>query len=297
MSVYRPKGKDGRLSKFWSYDFTIDGVRFRGSTKATTCRAAERLESKERNRILLGETAKETITLSEAFERYYQEHAQYQPSGADTDAQLARLLQCMGNQPLTAYSDDDVSQYVARRRGQKARYSHHLVSPATVNRETELLRRVFRRARKNWTKAVADIDWSRHLLPEPQERVREMKAAEETDILQHLRADMVPLVRFCTITGTRLMAAVRLSWADIDYPTRQITLHDKGNARTTGDRTRVIPITEGLLALLANEKGKHPINVFVYQCKRSPGEAPQGRVLPIQQERLAQGLEGRARRR
>lgn len=280
MSVYRPKGKDGRLSKFWNHDFTIDGVRFRGSTKATTRRAAERIEARERDKVLLGDTGKETIMLSEAFERYYQEHAQYQPSASDTDAQLDRLLAGLGDHTLDAFNDGDISEYVARRRGQKARHSDRLVSPATVNRETELLRRVWRRAKKNWSKAVADIDWSLHLLAEPEERVRELKATEETNFLNHVRPDMVPLIRFCTITGTRLMSALRLTWKDIDYDARQITLRDKGNSRTKGDRTRLVPITGELLALLATEKGKHPIHVFVYQCRRSRGQRRKGEFYP-----------------
>lgn len=282
MSLYRPKRRDRSVSPWWHYDFSLDGVRFRGCTRCRVKREAARIEERERKRALHGEAERPVIMLSQAFARYTNDHARYLPSAKDVVRAMDRLLARLGDVPLHHLTDNDVATLVARRRGDRARHRPGLVSNATVNRDTELLRRVVRTADDKWGCAVPKkLRWGKHLLPERQERAREASAKEESDLLANLRPDLVPLVRFCGITGTRLGSAIRLTWAAVDYDAGQVVLHDKGNARTQGDRTRVIPITGALRALLANEKGKHPIYVFTYLCRRSLRHRRRGAYYPF----------------
>lgn len=269
MPVYKPKG-----SPYWHYDFTLHGVRFRRSTKAASKREAERIEERERRKILLGDGERAPILLSEAFERYYQEHARFLPSGDEDDAKMERLLRDLGDKPLSHFTDDDIAQRVARRRGETARRKKSLVSNATVNRETELLRRVFRKAQKAWKKSVAEIDWTQHLLPEPKERVREASVEEEIAIIEALRPDLRPLAEWSVITGGRWSAGARLTWPQVagDGATR---------IRLKGGGEHVIPGTAALRALYAEQKGKHPIYVFPYQCQRSRGKRKKGEWYPL----------------
>lgn len=270
MPVHKPKG-----SPYWHYDFTIDGLRFRASTKAKTRRAAEQIESRERDRILLGEPGRRPMLLTEAFERYTQEVAKFTATADATDAQLDRLLADLdANTFLHAITDSALAERIARRRGERARRKKTLVSNATVNRETELLRRVLRRADKVWKVRVTMPDWKQHLLPEPKERARELSQAEEARLLEHLRPDMHPLIRFCCITGARLTAAIRLTWADVDFGAGALRLRLK--TRRPEPEIHAVPLIPALTVLLANEKGNHPIYVFTYECRRNRGKRKKG---------------------
>lgn len=280
MSVYRPKRKDGTRSPWFSYTFVVNGVRFRGSAKTKVRREAVEAEARQRSKVVAGEVPRATIGLSAAFERYFEEHAQFLPSADDTDAQLERMLAGLGDLPMTAVTEDEISKYVARRRGQriligpKRKPGKRLVSNATVNREVELLRRVFRRARKVWKRAVADIDWTPLLLPEPKERVREASADEELRIIKALRDDLRPLHEWAIITGARFAGGARLTWPSVasDGTT---TIRLKGGA------AHVIPGTAALRLIYQRQKGLHPIYVFPYRCVRSRGQRKKGEWYPL----------------
>ena len=278
MSVRRIKG-----SSRWHYDFAINGVRFRGSTKAKTKREAEVIEAREYKRVLLGDAGARELTFNEAAERYYQEHARHQPTAGDVDRQLERLNGAFGLKLLSRITDADVAEYVARRRGEPKRYGG-LPAPATINREVELLRRVMRKSDLAWKISVARINWQEHLLPEPQERIRELTADEEGKLFGALRSDFHPLVRFCLLTGVRLGAAIRLTWSQVDDAAGVITLKTKGNARTQGDRTQVIPMTEAVRAMLATVRGRHRFSHSVYQCARSRGKRRKGEFYPFRRD-------------
>lgn len=280
MPVYQAKGQDGKRSPWWRYTFVLKGVRFRGSTKTKVKREAQEVEARERRKALLGETQRETIGLSEAFERYYEEHAQFLPSGDDTDAQLERLLKALGDQLLSRITEPMIADYVARRRaqmiqiGKYRRVGRRRVSNATVNREVELLRRVFRRAGRVWKRAVADIDWTPLLLPEPKERVREASADEELRILDALRPDLRPLHEWAIITGARWAGGARLTWKGV-APDGTTTIILKGGA------SHIIPGTAALRVLYDRQHGLHPIFVFPYRCVRSRGQRRVGEWYPL----------------
>src|SRR5690606_8419727 len=93
---------------------------------------------------------------------------------------------------LHAIDGSTVARLVAKRRGEfvpsqrkpgrkyRTPEMRKRVSSATVNRTvTQPLREIVTRAAKVWKVRTAEIAWSRHLLPEPQERVREASPAEE----------------------------------------------------------------------------------------------------------------------
>lgn len=280
MSVHRPKRRDGTRSPNYHYAFSVGGVRFRSSTQATTKPEALQIEAARRRAVLLGEIRRESIGLSEAFERYYQEHAKFLPSGSDADAQMARLLDGIGDRPMTQVTDEVIATYVARRRGQriqigkKRKQGERRVSPATVNREVELLRRVFRRAGKVWKRAIADIDWGALLLPEPKERAREASPDEQQRILGALRWDLRPLHEWAIITGARWSGGARLTWKGV-APNATTTIVLKGGA------SHVIPGTAALRVLYERQRGLHPIFVFPYCCARSRGGRRAGQWYPL----------------
>lgn len=59
---------------------------------------------------------------------------------------------------LSGLTDNMVATFISQRRGDKSRNGGP-VSPASVNRETQLLRRVLYRARDLWGIEVPNLKW------------------------------------------------------------------------------------------------------------------------------------------
>lgn len=83
----------------------------------------------------------------------------------------------------------------------------------------------------------------------------------------HLGDDLSALVLFCLLTGLRLGNAIRLTWAQVNLNAAVITFMVK--SRKPGGKVQVLPLTNALLVLLANQRGLHPIYVFTYQCQKT----------------------------
>lgn len=269
MSPYKPK-----KSPFWHYDFQIGRVRFHGSTGATDKNAARKIEAAKRTEAALARSIKrrQSMTLNAAAGRYYEEVSRGQPSVATTDYQLANLIQGLGRDSLlSAITDNEISAYVARRRAQ--------VAPASVNRETELLRRVFNRAATVWKVDVGEVPaWKELLLEEPDGRNPSLPIEKEAELLSHLPEDLQCVVRFAILTGMRLMNVLRLTWSQIDFEAGEINIRLK--SKKPGGRQHVVPISAGVAGLLHGQQGEHPIYVFTYTCRRSRGRRRKGERYP-----------------
>lgn len=253
MSTYRRKG-----SPFYQYSFYWEGVRFRSSTKKKDKRAADRFEANLIRSLEAGAARKRPrLTINEAFGRYAEEDAAFHASQYNEEYFMGNLKDALGKDTyLDALDHGEISRYVAERRSQ--------VADASVNREIELLRRVYRRAANKWRVDIGDMpDWSQYLLPEPAERVRELSADEEAALFKALRPDYHPLVLFALESGIRVGNLIALRWDQVNFRGRTISMKIKGGG------TQVFPLTTDLIVILANEQGKHKNYVFVYRCRRT----------------------------
>lgn len=277
MSVYRPKG-----SPFYHFDFQVGGDRVYGSTKQKERRLAEAVERDEKRKAQAAAKPKKRgrgpMTFNAAAGRYWDEVGQHTDSADETERNLERLVTWIGpDTPIAEITDDAVSRLVARRRGEyrwgKKRLG--LVSPGQVNRSvTQLLRRVFTRARKVWKQALPEEpDWSAHMLDEPRERVRELTYDEEGRIEETERDDYRPARLFAQITGLRRREVVSLTWAQVDFDAEVLRVVGKG------DKPHVIPITPALHVLLWPLREHHETHVFTYLCQRTRREPRSGRAL------------------
>ena len=278
MSLYRPK-----KSPYWHYDFQWHGVRFHGSTGCAKKRAAEAVERHARNQATTGQaqSKRAPISLSEAAERYFVEIAKDQASARTTDYQLENLVRGLGPGLPLSEIEDGLPDYIARRRGQSTHgRGRRLVANATINREVQLLRRVLRRADRTWKRDVGEMpDWSALLLPEPEGRVRTLGPDEERRLLDTLRPELVPVVRFALATGLRLDSVMSLTWTAADREPGEIAFQLKG--RTGKRRALTVPLTPGLRALIEGARGHHPIFVFTYLCQRGRAKRRKGERYPF----------------
>lgn len=259
MPVYRKHGKPE-----YTYDFQLRGRRFSGPTGTSNKRQAERIleqkreEARTKLKAAASFTADGPMTLEIAASRYWLEVGQHLANSANYYRFIGWLLDHFKKHiTLDRISDSLVAAMVAQRRGEG-------VSNATVNRTATVpLRGILTRAKKTWKVPVGEIDWSRHLLKEPKERVREASQDEERRLLKAMRGDYEPAVRFALLTGCRRMEIVDLAWSRIDFFGRTFTVTGKG------DKTRVLPMTNAVHALLWALKDHHPTAVFTYVARRT----------------------------
>jgi integrase len=274
MSVYR-------VGKTWWFQFRFKGRRFRRSAFTTDKALAERVEA--RARLEAAEQSafprKQEMTLAEALLRYYEEHAKHLPAAYTIDRQIEKLQDIGTRLNLSEIDDRCIADYIARRRGQKARNKETLVNPGTINREIQTLRAVINRAADQWSVEVGRVKWKAHRLTESPARRRYLTDDEQARLIEAVRPDIRPLLEFCLLTGARLMSAIRLTWSDIDYGAGSITFR-----KFKGGTHHTIPISRNTKVLLGNQAGLHPIYVFTYLCHKTRGQRVKGERYPFSKD-------------
>jgi len=161
---------------------------------------------------------------------------------------------------------------VASRRGHrvKGRDTAPLISNATVNRSTtKVLQRLFTFAKGEGAAFEREPKWGELLLPEPVERVRELKDHEADAIDAAMRDDYGAFFAFVRASGLRLRECVTLKWSEVNFGTRQIIRIGKGGRRVT------FPITDTIREILFPLQGQHPD--FVFKSFVLIGSAPRRR--------------------
>ncbi|MGF7161249.1 integrase [Rhodoligotrophos appendicifer] len=220
------------------------------------------------------------MTLDVAADKYWLQFGQFHKNSNDTFRDITRVVAGIGPKKLLRdITDDDVANLVARRRGEmrgegdKARP----LSNATVNRTiVEPLRQIFRKAIRTWKVSIPfEPDWQDHTLREPKERVRELSDDEEDIIEAALREDYRPIWRFSLITGLRMMEAVTLTWAQVDWSGGTLSITGKGG------KEAVIPMDSDARAILSLLRGHHPTRVFTYSVQRFRDGRKRDERLPI----------------
>jgi integrase len=256
MSLYQKKPGGN-----WLYDFQWQGHRVFGSTGTNEKRLAKTILAAKRAELVrdvqLGPSRKR-VTVDQTADIYFEEVGKHTKSAAWCESILALIVERLGpDTMIDALTDSDIAAFVARRRGDASRRSQHrravprvdmpLVASATVNRATELLRRMIRRAVKTHKYAGPDIDWSAHILKEPPGRTRYLSDVEEDRLFSELPDHLHAPVRFALLTGLRLNNIAALDWSQIDIQGRRADFIVKGN------RPLALPLTEDIVVLLANQ--------------------------------------------
>ena len=261
MSIWKPRG-----SPYFQYEFQWKGARFRGRTGTTSREEAKAIEAVTRSAVIKKEffDAKDDMTIDAAFGRYFTEVAEHQRSSETTLYQLANIRRLLGcDTLLSEVTDDVVSSFVARRRGERVRRWKRrgapFVSPATVNREVELLRRVMYRARDLWEINVGFVHWKKQKLEEDDFRSPELSDEEEARLLSAAADYLKAPIRFSLLTGVRLANTMTLDWSQVDMQARVMWFIVKSKKR---NKKLLLPITGELLALLANQGPQAAGRVF-----------------------------------
>jgi integrase len=234
---FRPKN-----SRFWHYDFQIQGRRFHGTCDTEDFETAKGVEAQARvearSAAARADDAAGVFTISEAIGTYYADICQHQSSARTSLSQGKAIVSTMDPaMTLDAMSNADLLGYISRRRAN--------VANATANRELQFLSRAVKHMQKFHAAAVAPLDFKAPEVKEPEERTRELTWDEQAALFQHLRADLHPFVKFALMTGARRATICGMRWRDVDLNTARLRF------RVKGEKTRFFPINGELRAFLS----------------------------------------------
>ncbi|WP_010545639.1 tyrosine-type recombinase/integrase [Sphingomonas elodea] len=266
MSVYKP-GK----SPYYHYDFVWNGRRFHGSTGLKAKREALAFEARVRSDAILQIREREPITVDLAC-GLYQDHAEKQTSWQTTRYILQSAIDGLGaGKLLKEITQLDLQRHFAARRATR--------SNATINREIETLRAVWRRA-DDAGFDVGDMPrWTSLFLRVAERPPRELSLDEEPRLFEAMRADLVDVCDFALKSGWRQAEVIGLRWSDIDMHNRTAQTRIKG-----GDIVRR-PLTATLIAIIANQPKVGPfVFTFVAQANKSEVVDKKGRRHPARKK-------------
>jgi len=264
-------------SPFWQFDFQIKGYRFSGSTKCRNERDAKEVEKAKRaeaTRIVNDALAsgRQPLTLGAACDRFWREHGQYLHD-PDLERQLDWLKQQIGaGVHLHDITDDIVSRAIEARkrdvkpsgRNEKGRQLFKPVSARTINNSVvSTLRRVVRRARKNWNATIfREPNWGEHMLPVSKRPVREITTAEDAALDQVESKEFSELREFAEIMGLRRRELL-LQWQQVDFDLGVIRVIGKGGKPAT------LPLSKRAYQILWDLRGNHRQWVFTFVAQRT----------------------------
>ena len=239
MSLYRREG-----SPFWWYDFTVNGLRFRGSTEEESKSKARGVESDKRADAKRKPKYDGNWRLRYVFGAYWNDHAIKLASSKTVEYQLAALSAGIGRDTLAIrITSAMLITYRAKRRG-------HGLSEASINREMEILRAALNHARDVHKQAVPILPWLKLRGKEPPGRTRFLSFNEFDRLREAATPSLRPILDCAVTTGLRKGNILTLDWERVELDQKIIRAIVKGN------KEHVVRIVPQLVAYLSSIPAK-----------------------------------------
>ena len=234
MSLHQRPG-----SPFWQYSFTLNGVRFRGSTGETDKRKAEVAEAERRYEAKNRRTHKDPWRLRDCFGAYWNEHAKHKRSSIFVFRKLDALSRILGADTLIAdLTNATILDYRAKRRGEG-------LQPQSVNRDFNCLKAALNHARVMHGQPVPPLAWKKLRAKEPPNRTRFLSRDEFQTLIAVSDPELRRIIRFAVATGLRKDNILSLDWREVDLSSALVTVTIKG------DKLHSVRLTQELRAMLA----------------------------------------------
>jgi integrase len=242
MSLYRRAG-----SPFWQYSFTVNGVRFRGSTGRTGKREAQAVEAEKRHAIKRGMVPKDRWTVHICVGTYWSERAKHNRSADTILAKLDALRRILGRDtPIMSLTNAMLLDYRATRRGEGLEIH-------SVNRDYACLKAALNHARVMHGQDIPPLAWKHIMAPEPPHRIRFLSRDEYDRLLAVCDPAMAKIVKVAVATGLRKDNLLSLDWKQVDLSSGRITVLLKGDKLHT---LKITPEVRAALSTDTNRKGQ-----------------------------------------
>lgn len=284
MAIYRPTYTDrktGKLlkSRVWWYAFQFNGERIRESSKTTNKRTAEQIQAAHRTSLAKGRVgivSREPAPALKDFAPQFEEQIKVECASKPQTIEFYRskLSFLLKHEPLAsarldAIDEEAIDGYIRHRTRQVSRRGT-LLSPASVNRELAVLRRLLRVARK-W-KLIESAPGIK-MLDGEQEREFVLSPAQEKLYLGAAPPDLCDFGILSLDTGLRVSEALTLDWEQVHLePVGDASL---GYLRVLGSHSknskpRNIPLTARVAEMLLRRRGQAASGLVFHREDGSP---------------------------
>jgi len=255
MSVYK-------RGKHWHYRFRIRGLRYRGALpEARTKFQAEQAETKLKQDVFEGRFSRlesGTMTIADFIDQIYLPWSKSNKKSWQNDHYNKEILkQLFGNKQLRQVRPLDIERFKTKRLATRTKHDTER-APASVNREFEMLSRIYTLA-MSLGKADFNPCSKVEKFKLDNERYRYLEPDEERGLMSNLidkRRHLVDLIILALGLGLRKREQLNLRRDQVDLFRRVVTA-----SRTKGKRNREIPmnvlderIRPILMRLCANKK-------------------------------------------
>jgi integrase len=244
MSLYQ-RGKS------WYYDFQYRSERYTGCIGAVSKTVAKEILAKKKAEAVEGRyelPSKKPSPLLEAFAKEYFAYyrANRRPNSVQRHEVSWRVLQpVLGRKRLAEITPFDLERY--RRQRKQAG-----VSDVSINRELAFLRNLYTMA-ITWGKASENPVTKIRFARENNGRARFLTLDEETRLLACCVPSIKPIVMTALHTGFRMSELLSLTWADVDFRRRVVTVRA---AYAKNGESRSVPMNSVLLETLFAMQGE-----------------------------------------
>ena len=256
MSLYQ-RGKS------WYYDFLYRGERYTGCIGPVSKTVAKEIMAKKKAEAVEGRyelpSKKPTPRLEEFVEEYFAYYrANRRPRSVIRHETSWHAIQPhLGGMRLDEISPFDLERY-RRQRKQMER------SDVTINRELAFLRHCYTMA-ITWGKATENPVKKVRFARENNGRIRMLSLDEESRLLAHCGPQLRPIVLTALHTGFRKSELLSLTWGDIDFRRRVITVRA---AYAKNGEARSIPMNDVLTIALKAIRMNATLDGVVF-CSRN----------------------------
>jgi integrase len=257
-----------RGETYWAY-FTLqtetgDNPRFRCSTGTSDIRRAEQfciqkiteLQQKAKQQAN-GELP--SITIDDAFTRYYEEKVQYYSQPKAILSRLFFIRDNIGVKYLHELDKQALSKFVEFRK--------KTVSNATINRELSALSAIRTLAKDFWEYKTNEAKPLQFKQLEPAENIKFLEDWEVAQaIIDKAPAHLKPIIYTALYTGMRKSNILGLKWSDINFKANTIIIQVK-DKNTLGGKNHTIPMVDKLKDILLEQPR---INEYVFNYQDKP---------------------------
>lgn len=222
---------DGQKRRAWGFTVTIDGKRSRRQGYGSRAEAQEALDALKHPAPATEPTVP-TMTLAEAFERYFKAKARKRSIGEDE--RIAKHLKAEFGEKtaLIEITASCISLYQEKLLAIEKSRRGGALSAASMNRPLALLRSLLRMACRKWEVLTAPPIIE--LEKEPQGRLRWLTHEEAIRLLDACReqrnAALVDLVELALYTGMRQGELLGLTWGSVDRSRGVVLLEETKGA-------------------------------------------------------------------
>lgn len=200
-----------------------------------------------------------SITINDAFVRYYQEKVQYYSQPKQILSRLNFIKNNIGVKYLHEIDKTVLGNFVEMRK--------QTVSNATINRELSALSAIRTLAINFWGCKTNDAKPLQFKQLEPAENIKFLEDWEMAQtIIDRAPSHLKPIIYTALYTGMRKGNILGLKWSDINFKANTITVQVK-DKNTLGGKNHTIPMVDKLREILLAQPR---INEYVFNYQDKP---------------------------